>query len=77
MRIGDRWIGDLARSKAPVRHDSHAEQRDRLIAVVKAMWDVTTIATAEGSCEATPSYGVGATPIAPVTSPRRRPTRRS
>ena len=47
MHIDERHVGDLARLRMLVRRESHAEQRDRLLAVVKAIEGRETLAIAE------------------------------
>lgn len=46
MLLDKTWIGDLARLRALVRRVCHAEQRDCLLAVVKAIDGRETLATA-------------------------------
>ena len=47
MHVTERRSGDLAKLRALVRRESHAEQRDRLLAVVKAIEGRETLAIAE------------------------------
>jgi len=47
MRITERQAGDLAKLKAAVRRESRADQRDRLLAVAKALEGRETLAIAE------------------------------
>ena len=47
MHVMERRSGDLAKLRALVRREPHAEQRDRLLAVVKAIEGRETLAIAE------------------------------
>jgi transposase len=47
MQVTERRSGDLAKLRAPARREPRAEQRDRLLAVVKAIEGRETLAIAE------------------------------
>lgn len=47
MQVTERRVGDLSKLRALARREPHAEQRDRLLAVVKAIEGRETLAIAE------------------------------